>query len=227
MIIIPAIELRHPGHQGQGSPRQPRSTIHEWERLGFQRVHLVEPATRGNQVPSRRLTEEFLRDIHIDVQVAGDICSAGDIEELARAGATRVVVGSRALDEPDWAASIAAAFPDLLIVETPVHERPVRSRGALRTLPVDIRDLADDLSDLPLGGLIVTFGPEAPIEIGDLALVEDLADRLPFPVLVSGGAQTLATLRDLEFRGVNAVIIGAARLADSFDEPSLARTFTD
>ena len=88
-----------------------------------------------------------------------------------------------------------------------------------------MRDLAEELSGFPLAGLIVTFG--AAIEHADLALVEDLIDRLAFPVLVGGGVQSLATLRDLEFRGVSATIIDGSRLADTFDEEALARTFVD
>jgi phosphoribosylformimino-5-aminoimidazole carboxamide ribotide isomerase len=227
MIIIPAIDLPHPGQPGPGKVREPRDVIREWEWLGFQRVQLVEPASRNDRPLNRRQAEELLRDVHIDVQVAGDIRSADDIEQLSNAGATSVVLGSRALDEPEWLASSVTSFPDLLVVETAARERRIRSRGLVRTLPVDVRDLADELSDLPLGGLLITFATDAPIEHADLALVEDLTERLPFPVLVGGGVQTLATLRDLEFRGVSATIIDAARLADTFDEQTLARSFVD
>ncbi len=35
-----------------------------------------------------------------------------DIEALSRAGASRIVLGSRALDDPDWLASSLSSFPD-------------------------------------------------------------------------------------------------------------------
>jgi phosphoribosylformimino-5-aminoimidazole carboxamide ribotide isomerase len=227
MIIIPAVELPHPDYSAPGNVREPRDLIREWEWLGFQRVQLVEAVSRGDRPLNRRQAVELLRDIHVDAQVAGDIRSADDIEELSRAGATQVVLGSRALDETEWLASSVSSFPDLLVVETAARERRVRSRGWVRTLPIDIRDLADELSDFPLAGLMVTFASDAAIDHGDLTLVEDLTDRLPFPVFVGGGAQTLATLRDLEFRGVGATIIDAARLADTFDQETLARSFVD
>jgi phosphoribosylformimino-5-aminoimidazole carboxamide ribotide isomerase len=226
MIIIPAIELPYPDHT-HGRGRGPRDIVRDWEWLGFQAVHLVEPQARSDGSLNRRQTEELLREIHVDVQVTGDIRSADDIEALSTAGASRVVLGSRALDDPEWLASSLALFPDLLIVETSARERRIRSRGWVRTQPVDVRDLADELSDSPLAGLLVTFATDVVIEHADLALIEDLTDSLPFPVFVSGGAQTIATLRDLEFRGVHATLIPAARLADSFDEQTLARSFVD
>lgn len=225
MIIIPAIDLPHPDHFRPDQARHPRDLVQEWEWLGFQRVHLVEPEATDRRPLNRRQAEELLRDIHVDIQVAGDIRSADDVEVLIAAGATGVVLGSRAIDEPEWLASTVTSFPDLLIVETAARERRVRSRGWVRTLPVDVRDMADDLADFPLAGLLITFPDEASIDHADLALVEDLSERLTFPVIVSGGSQTMATLRDLEFRGVNATIIDAARLTESFDVQTLARDF--
>jgi phosphoribosylformimino-5-aminoimidazole carboxamide ribotide isomerase len=227
MIIVPAIDLWHTEGLSPGTPREPRDVIRDWEWLGFQRIQLVEHLQKDDRLPRRGRAEALLREIHVDAQVAGDICSADDVEDLSRAGATRVILGSRALDEPEWLASSVASFPDLLVVETAAHVRRVRSRGGVRTLPVDLRDLADELSDLPLAGLLVTFAADAALDHADLALVEDITDRLPFPVFVGGGVQTLPTLRDLEFRGVSATIIAAPRLAAAFDEQVLARAFVD
>jgi phosphoribosylformimino-5-aminoimidazole carboxamide ribonucleotide (ProFAR) isomerase len=224
MIIIPAVELPHPDHPATSDPRD---IVRELEWRGFQGIHLVEPVSRNDRPLNRREAEDLLREIHIDVQVAGNIRSADDIEALTQAGATRVVLGSRALDEPEWLTANLGSFPDVLVVETAARERRVRSRGWVRTLPVDVRDLADELADYPLAGLLVTFSTDAAIDHADLALIEDLTDRLSFPVFVGGGAQTMATLRDLEFRGVTATIIDAARLADNFDEETLARSFAD
>jgi len=227
MIIIPAIDLPHPDQPGLATAREPREVVRDLEWRGFQGLHLVEPAARNDRPLNRRLAEDLLREIHVDVQVGGDIHSADDIEALTSAGAARVVLGARALDEPEWLASTLSSFPDTLVVETAARERRVRTRGWVRTLPVDVRDLADELSDYPLAGLLVTFPADAAIEHADLALIEDLTDRLSFPLFVAGGAQTIATLRDLEFRGVSATIIDVARLVVDFDEETLARSFVD
>jgi phosphoribosylformimino-5-aminoimidazole carboxamide ribonucleotide (ProFAR) isomerase len=227
MIIVPSIRLPHPDHPSP-SDRDSRGLFHDWEWLGFQRVHLVEPSATDRRPLNRRQAEELLRDIHhIEAEVSGDIQSADDVEALIQAGASTVVLGSRAIDDPDWLASTASAFPDLLLVETAARERRVRSRGWLRTLSVDVRDLADEISGLPLAGLLIRFGPDALLDHSDLSLVEDLVERSPFPIEIAGGVHSLTTLRDLEFRGASATIIDAAHLADTFDERTLARSFVD
>jgi phosphoribosylformimino-5-aminoimidazole carboxamide ribonucleotide (ProFAR) isomerase len=226
MIIVPSIRLPHPDHPST-SERDPRALLHDWEWLGFQRVQFVEPSTTDRRPLNRRQAEDLLRDIHIEVEVSGDIQSADDVEALIEAGASTVVLGSRAIDDPDWLASTASEFPDQLLVETAARERRVRSRGWLRTLAVDARDLADEISGLPLAGLVIRFLPDAFLEHSDLSLVEDMVERSRFPIEIAGGAHSLTTLRDLEFRGVAATIIDSARLADTLDEQTLARSFVD
>jgi phosphoribosylformimino-5-aminoimidazole carboxamide ribonucleotide (ProFAR) isomerase len=226
MIIVPSISLPHPDLPQSGT-RDARTLIHEWEWVGFQRIHLVEPRAAESRPLNRRQAEELLRDIHIEAQVSGDIRSADDVDALIQAGASRVVLGSRAIDEPEWLASTVATFPEVIIVETAARERRVRSRGWLRTLPIDVRDLADELADMPLAGLLVRFGSDMILDHADLALVEDLSERASFPVQIIGGVHSLSALRDLEFRGADATIIDAERLADALDEQTLARSFVN
>lgn len=226
MIIVPSLSLPHPDRPPHGD-REPQSLIHDWEWLGFRSVHLIEPSPAEHRSLNRRQVEELLRDIHIDVQVAGAIHSADDVDALLQAGASRVVLGPRAIDEPEWLSSTASAFPDSLVVETAARERRIRARGFVRTLPVDVLDLVDELASLPLAGLLIRFGPDAALDHADLALVEDLVERSDFPIQVIGGTHSVGTLRDLEFRGAAGVIIAAERLADAMDEQTLARSFVD
>ena len=226
MIIIPSFTLAHPD-SAASADRTPRDMLNEWEWQGFGRVQLVEPDSIAGRPLNRRDAEEMLRDAHVEVQVAGNLTSADDIEALISAGAALVVLGSRALDEPDWLFSTVGQFPDQLVVSTTARERRVRSRGLVRTLSVDLRDLAAELADLPLAGLLVTFPADADVGHADLGLVEDLAEDSSFPIIVGGGVPTIQTLRDLEFRGVSATIIDSARLSSAFDESTLARSFAD
>jgi phosphoribosylformimino-5-aminoimidazole carboxamide ribotide isomerase len=224
MLIIPSLQLEPDFNRVYaGSVAE---TLLDWERSGFQRAQVVLSGS-DRLASDSRMVEEILRDHHCPVQVSGPIESGDDIEVVLAAGAAFVVLGTRALDEPDWLSSVAAQFPDQLVISAPARERRMRSRGAVRTLPLDLRDIAGEMSGFRLGGLIVDFPPDAEMNHADLALVEDVVDDLDFPVLVSGGTPTLASLRDLDFRGAAGVIIPAPHLSAAFDEQALARSFSE
>jgi phosphoribosyl isomerase A len=224
MFVIPALQLdADPNRAYAGSLAE---SLREWEGVGFRRVQLV-LGGRDRLGVDTRLLEVALRDAHCPTQVSGPIESGDDVEAILGTGADFAVLGSRAIEDSDWAASVISRFAGQLIVSTPARERRLRSRGAVRTRSLDLRDVVAELSGLPLGGLVVEFAPDAEMNHVDLALVEDVVEEAEYPVLVAGGVLTLAALRDLEFRGASAVIMPAAHLSAEFDGQTLARNFSD
>jgi phosphoribosylformimino-5-aminoimidazole carboxamide ribotide isomerase len=168
------------------------------------------------------LVEAICRDVGVDVDVSAGSNAADQIEGCIDAGATRVVLGARALTEEDWLQSVAEAFPGALIVETTVRERRVVTRGWVRILPIDLLDIADDLAGIPVAGLLVT--PAAGSE-PELALLEDLVEACAFPVLIEDSHPTLSAFRAFEHRGLGAVVIPGAELATALDPRSVGNEF--
>jgi len=225
VIVVPSIRLPD---VDATSDQSARDLIAEWASAGFRRVSIDLP---GSLAPAdaMRLLEALLADLapRVELQVTGPIESRDDIETLLDAGARLVRLGDRALDEPEWMSSAASAFPGVLVVATPARERRSRTRGFTRTTAVDVQDLAHELSDLQLGGLQVNFLDDASFDHSDLALVEDLVEEAPWPIMVGAATPTLSQLRDFELRGVSAAIVDGRRSAESVDHQTLARTFSE
>ena len=192
------------------------------EDLGFRRLHVVEDSASSG-LPA---VENILRDTTARVQVAG-VSSATEIEQLLRAGVEHVVVGDRGLDEPEWLADMADLYPGEIAIVTDVRDRRVVRRGWVRTLPVDVLDIVDELNPLPLRELIVSLrSSDGSSGMAELALLEDVAERSRFPVSVLGGVTSESDLRALEHRGIAGVIIDADRLlSGEFDGRRVAQDF--
>jgi phosphoribosylformimino-5-aminoimidazole carboxamide ribotide isomerase len=179
--------------------------------LGFRRLHLIDRAANGNASSQLSRVEEIVRDTNARVQIAGAE-SISEIEQLFRAGVDHVIVGSRALDEPEWLASIADLYPGEIAVATDVRDRRVVRRGWVRTLPVDILDVVDELNALPLRELLIILPALDDADSRDLPLLEDVAEQSHFPVVVAGGVSSIQDLRALEHRGIAAALVDADRL---------------
>jgi len=216
VIVIPAVELHGGGAAGhvaaavQARAGRGRSSdvARSLADLGFRRLHVVE-TDGGSSVPA---IEGIMSDTSARVQVGG-ISSATEIELLLRAGVDHVIVGARGIEEPEWLADIADLYPGAIAVATDVRDRRVVRRGWVRTLPVDILDVVDELNALPLRELLVTLRPtEGGPAIGELSLLEDVVEQSHFPVSVVGGVTSVHDLRALEHRGVAGAVIEAERL---------------
>ncbi len=187
MIVIPAVDLRDGacvqlvgGEYDAERVRldDPLGVAREWGRVGFRRLHVVDLDAATERGSNAGVVDEILRHGGIDtVQVGGGVRDDDAVERLLGAGASHVVVGTRALEDPEWLAELAAHYPGDIIVAADVRERRVVTRGWTRTLPRNVIDLVEELAPLPLGGLLVTaVHREGQMQGTDLPLMEDVVE---------------------------------------------------
>jgi phosphoribosylformimino-5-aminoimidazole carboxamide ribotide isomerase len=207
------------------SPAIALDLLGEWAWFGFPRLNLLSDQRPGSPI-DRRTLELICRETAVPVQVELEAPEINGIADLLDAGASSVIVGSRALDEPDWLLEAVEAFPQHLGVTVPARERRSRSRGAVRVTSVDMGEEIASLSGMALSTIVVAFGGEA-IGHRELAELEDDVSECPVPIAIWTSVPTIELFRDLEFRGVAAAIAPRASLSAVFDEHTLARGFAD
>ena len=87
----------------------------------------------------------------LKVQVGGGVRTEERVTELLELGATRVVVGTRALEDPAWLGTVANLHPHRLVVAADVRERAVLTRGWDASLGEEIDVVLARLNALPSG----------------------------------------------------------------------------
>ena len=206
----------------------PVEVARSWEHYGFQRLHVVDLDAATGRGSNIAVVRSLLFDSSVPIHIGGGIRTGEQVEEMLEAGASRVVVGTRAIEEPEWLAELAARHPGEIIVACDVRERKVTTRGWAHTLPLDILDVVEELNSLPLGGLLVTaVHREGQMQGTDLPLMEDVAESSNFPVYASGGVTTMQDLRALEHRGMAGVVIGMALYTGALDPVVVAGEFSE
>lgn len=237
MIAIPAVDLRGGacvqlvgGSYDHERVRldDPIGVARTWATFGFHRLHVVDLDAATGRGSNEELVRDLLADRAMDTQIGGGIRSGETIERLLSQGAQRVVVGTRALEEPEWLDEMASLFPGELIVAADVRERRIVTRGWARTLQRNILDAVNDLNELDLAGILVTaVHREGRLSGVDLPLMEDVAELSASPVFASGGVTTMNDLRALEDRGVAGVVIGMALYTGALDPRIVAEEFPE
>lgn len=235
MIAIPAIDLRDGAcvqlvggayEQEQVRLDDPVGVARDWARLGFGQLHVVDLDAATGRGANTAVVEELLRQGGLVAQVGGGVRSEDRIDALLDLGAARVVVGTRALEEPEWLEEMAHRFPGTIVVAADVRERAVVTRGWERTLPRDVVETIEELNRLPLAAVMVTaVHREGQMQGPDLFLMEDVVEAAAVPVFASGGIGSLRDLRELAERGVAATIIGMALYTGALDPRAVAEEF--
>jgi phosphoribosylformimino-5-aminoimidazole carboxamide ribotide isomerase len=237
MIAIPALDLRGGacvqlagGLYDEELIRipDPVGVAAAWRQYGFQHLHIVDldgVAGRGNNAAE---IQALLAATDVEIQVGGGIRGRELIQQMLDDGAQRVVIGTRALEDPDWLAEMATLFPGSIVVAADVRGRKILSHGWTRTHPKLVLDLIDDMNGLPLAGVLVTaVHREQAMSGTDLPLMEDVAEAAEFPVFASGGLGSMNDLRALADRGVAAAIIGVALYSGALNPWAVADEFAE
>jgi phosphoribosylformimino-5-aminoimidazole carboxamide ribonucleotide (ProFAR) isomerase len=232
MIAIPVVELlpsssgrsARAGFDSRGSGEAAVDT-RALAEIGFSRIQLEGCAMAARGDRSAPLLEDIVRDTDAAIQVA-EASSGSEIERMLRAGAEYVLVGARSLEEPDWLREMAGRYPESIVVRTDVRDRRVVQHGWVRTLPLDIYELVEDLNQLPLAGVVIGgLQLDGATRPDDLALVEDLVDGSRIPLIVSAKLTALADLRAVEHRGAAAVVLRGDQLTGELAPRLVAREF--
>ena len=199
-----------------------------WRQYGFRHLHLVDldaVAGRGNNTVE---IQAILTATDVEVQVGGGIKSRESIHQFLADGAQRVIIGTQALEDPDWLVEMSTDFPGCIIVAADVRDRKVLSHGWTRIQPMLVLDLVEDLNGLPLAGVLVTaVHREEAMRGTDLPLMEDVAEVAEFPVFASGGLGNVGDLRALADRGVAAAVIGMGLYSGAMDPWAVADEFAE
>ncbi|HTL96890.1 MAG TPA: HisA/HisF-related TIM barrel protein [Gemmatimonadaceae bacterium] len=235
MIVIPAVNLRdgacvHPaGGARDGESVQLADAIEvarSWAAIGFGRLHVTDLDAASRRGDNAAVILSLLHSIDVEIQVRGDVRTIDEVDRLLQAGADRVVVGARAIEEASWLGDVAFQFPGRVAVAVLVRDRRVTTRDR-STMPRDVLSMIDDWNELPLAAVIVTVAQRDRHMRGtDLFLMEDLTELSVHPVIAAGGIATLPELRDLEERGVSGAIVGGALTSGGLDARVLADQFS-
>lgn len=237
MLAIPAIDLRDGhcvqlvgGDYAKEAVRldDPLRVAQRWVAAGFSRLHLVDLDAATGRGSNRDLLREIVVRSGVPAQVGGGIRSDDAIDALLDDGAERVVIGTRGVEDVEWLAEQATRLPGRLVLAADVKGRTVVTRGWAKETSREIVALIHDLESLPLAGLLVTaVQKEGKMQGTDLALMADVVDASPWPVIASGGVGSMQDLRALDDRGVSAVVLGMALYTDALDARLVAEEFAE
>lgn len=163
--------------------------------------------------------------------VGGGIAHIEDVRALLLAGADKVVITTAAIDDPAFIAAAAERFGNQCIVagidyrQTPQGAR-VWSRCGTQPTDLDPVEHARRLVDLGAGEIFVSsIDRDGMMQGYDLDLAGRIAQAVPVPVIVSGGAGNFQHLAD----AFQQTAVAAAACASLFhfgdNNPIRARSF--
>ena len=190
-----------------------------WQQAGAQWIHLVDLDAafgRGSNAP---LLAELISHLDVAVELAGGIRDDAALTAALATGCRRVVIGTAALEEPEWVRQAIAENGDRVAVGLDVRGTRLAARG----WTTDGGELGDALERLETDGcqryVVTDVDKDGTLRGPNLDLLRRVCARTASPVIASGGVSSLDDLRaiaDLTPLGLEAAIVGKALYAGAF-----------
>lgn len=219
--IIPSIDLRDGNvvRLKQGDYAQqlnydvdPIATARSFEAAGAKWMHLVDlDGAKVGKPAQVELIGKIISSVKINVEVGGGVRSTDDVQRLIDAGAKRVVVGTKAMEDWPWFNSLVhdPAFADRIILALDAKDGMVATRGWTETSNKRATDVAAQVSDWPLGAILYTdVAKDGMMQGPNLPQTRAVAQAGKVPVIASGGVGNIQHVRDLTTIPVWGAIIG-------------------
>jgi phosphoribosylformimino-5-aminoimidazole carboxamide ribotide isomerase len=217
---IPAVDIRG-GHcvrlvQGDFSREtqyadDPAEMARHWQSEGATRIHVVDlDGAREGVRSNAAVIARLLRSVSVRVQVGGGIRSMEVAQALLREGADRVVVGTRAAEEPEvlreW---ITELGEEHLVVGVDARHGRVATHGWKTLTDLSVVEFGQRLADLGVKRVVYTdVGRDGLLGGPNVEVTRELTKVLK--VIGSGGVSNLEDLKTLAEAGAEGAIIGTA-----------------
>lgn len=221
MQILPAIDIR--GGQcvrlQQGDyqretvfAREPLAMAKQWVAQGATYLHLVDlDGARDGRVINREAIRAIVEGVPVPCQLGGGVRDEEAIAGWLDVGLDRLVVGTRAVQEPAWFSQMVERFPGRLILGIDARNGLVATEGWLQTSQVRAIDLARSLASSQVAAIVYTdISRDGMLQGPNTEAMTEMKLAVSTPVIASGGVSQLTDVQQLADCGLDGCIIGRA-----------------
>jgi phosphoribosylformimino-5-aminoimidazole carboxamide ribotide isomerase/phosphoribosylanthranilate isomerase len=200
-----------------GSPLEAAQT---WIDAGAEWIHLVDLDAAFGRGDNRDIIREVVNaSTSVKIELSGGIRDDASLEAALEAGATRVNLGTAALENPEWTERVIAKFGDAIAVGLDVRGTTLAARGWTR----EGGDLWEVLARLEGAGcpryVVTDVTKDGTLKGPNVDLLREVMKRTSKPVVASGGISSLEDIRDLHALvadGLEGAILGKSLYANKF-----------
>ncbi|MDX1733059.1 MAG: 1-(5-phosphoribosyl)-5-[(5-phosphoribosylamino)methylideneamino]imidazole-4-carboxamide isomerase [Halioglobus sp.] len=232
MLIIPAIDLKDGQcvrlRQGLMDDStvfsdEPVAMAARWVEAGCRRLHLVDlnGAFAGEPVNGEVVTAIAQAYPELPIQIGGGIRRLDTIEHYVRAGVSYVIIGTKAVKEPEFVAEACSAFPGKVIVGLDAKDGLVATDGWAEVSGLRATDLARQFESDGVSAIVYTdIARDGMMQGVNVDATVAMAEASSIPVIASGGITNLDDIRALSAvagSGIVGAITGRAIYEGTLD----------
>lgn len=237
MKIFPAIDIKNGQcvrlrqgmfHDVEVYSHTPTKVAVLWEQQGAAYIHLVDldGALAGHSV-NQDVIKEIVDSVHVPIQLGGGIRSMKDIETALNFGINRVIIGTKAVQEPMFVKEAVSNFgSDKIVVGVDAKNGMVAIEGWEKVSNLHAVNLCLKMKEMGAETIAYTdISKDGMLNGPNVEHTKELSDVTGMKIIASGGVSSMKDLERLNDAGIYGAIIGKALYENRLNLKTVIRIY--
>ena len=221
MIIFPAIDLydKKAVRLFKGDYQNmtvysdnPIEIARDFEISGATHIHMVDlEGAKDGTTPNIDIVRQVANETNLFVEIGGGIRDMATVEKYLSAGVGRVILGTAAVNDPEFLKAVVSKYGDKIAVGADVKDGYIAIKGWLEKSEKTLEDFLCDMQNIGVKYIICTdISKDGAMRGTNLELYKKLSQKYSMNITASGGVSTLDDVKELRKMNIYGAIIGKA-----------------
>lgn len=190
----------------------PIAAAKEWVDNGASYIHIVDlDGARYGKSFITEIIADIRREYDIPIQTGGGVRRLEDVEARINAGASRVIIGTAAVKNPELVKEAVEKYGDKIAVGIDAKDGMVAVSGWEEISEISAKELCLKMKEIGIKTIIYTDISKDGMMCGpNLESTKALIDETGLDIIASGGVSQMKDLEGVDEIGASGVIIGKA-----------------
>lgn len=229
MQLYPAIDLKNGQcvRLKQGAFKEitvysdkPEEIAAKWQSKGASYLHLVDldGALAGHSVNEKAI-KRIVSTVSIPIEIGGGIRSEKAIEAMLSLGVSRVIIGTKAAENPEFIRDMVNKFgQEHIVAGIDAKNGMVAVEGWEKLSDLSASELVNRMKEYGIRHVVYTdIARDGMLSGPNVEYTKKLTDDTGLDIIASGGMSSMEDLRELYHAGVHGAIIGKALYENRID----------
>ena len=228
MIVFPAIDLYdkkavrlYKGDYGNMTiySENPIEIARDFEEKGASWVHMVDlEGAKEGTTPNLEIVKQVVRETDLSVEIGGGIRSMETAEAYFKAGVSRIILGTAAVDDEDFLKAAVNRYGKGIAVGADVRDGQVAIKGWLEKSQYSLESFMENMQALGVETVICTdISRDGAMKGTNLKLYKELSEKFNMNIVASGGVSSMEDIVALMEMNLYGAIIGKAYYTGAID----------
>ena len=229
MQLYPAIDLKNGQcvrlRQGEFKDitvysDRPEEIAAKWQSKGATFLHLVDldGALAGHSV-NKEVVKKIAAEVSIPVQMGGGIRKEEDIEFILSLGVSRVIIRTKAAENPEFIRQMVNKFgQERIVAGIDAKNGMVAVEGWEKISNLSASQLANQMKEYGIRHVVYTdIARDGMLSGPNVEYTRKLTEETGLDIIASGGMSSMEDLEELYHAGICGAIIGKALYENRID----------